>query len=138
MTQIPSDGRCGFQTESGSPSQETIRHWRAVNRDFTYRRSESKDVAKLAAENHSHVSSFSDALKNVAYANPGIFQDPRRLWNLDETSVNCQYGVRTKVFRSSLTNHGGFIACQVKRTNKHMTLVVAIWAAGRNVPRSSY
>ena len=98
MTQIASDGRCGFRIESGSLSPDTIRHWRAVDRDVTYRRSDSKDDTKLAAEIFEHVSSFSDALKTVAHANPGIFQDPRRLWILDETSVNCQYGVRTKVF----------------------------------------
>ena len=51
MKQIESNGRCGFRTESGSPSSDTIRHWREVNRDVTYRKSESKDVAKLAAEN---------------------------------------------------------------------------------------
>ena len=33
-----------------------------------------------------------------------------------------------------MTNHVGFIACQAKRTNKHMTLVVAISASGRKVP----
>ena len=32
-----------------------------------------------------------------------------------------------------MTNHGGFISCQAKRTNKHITLVVAISASGRKV-----
>ena len=47
MTDIASDGRAGFQTESGSPSQDTIRHWRAINRDVTSRKAENKDIAKL-------------------------------------------------------------------------------------------
>ena len=65
MADIASDGRSGFQTESRSPSQDTIRYWCAVNRDITYRKSENKDIAKLAAENVRHVSTFSDALKKL-------------------------------------------------------------------------
>ena len=41
MTDIASDGRAGFQVESGSPSQDTIRHWRAIKRDVTYRKAEN-------------------------------------------------------------------------------------------------
>ena len=79
MTQIASDGRLGFRTECGSPSQDTIRHWRAVNTDITYRKSENKGVAKLAAENFTHVSKFSDALKKVKNSHQSIFRDPTRL-----------------------------------------------------------
>ena len=88
----------------------------------------------MKAETFGHVSTFSDALKKVEYANPDIFRNPARLWNVDETAVDCQYGERNKVFGSSATHHGGYMAGQARKTNKHITLVVAVSASGGKVP----
>ena len=45
MARIAADGRDGYKTVTGLPSGDTIRAWRARNRDVTYRHAENKRVA---------------------------------------------------------------------------------------------
>ncbi len=49
-------------------------------------------------------------LKDVEKSNPGILSDGDRVWNMDETSISCEFGKRTKGFGSSQTHHGGFVS----------------------------
>ncbi len=48
-------------------------------------------------------------LKDVEKSNPGILSDGDRVWNMDETSISCEFGKRTKGFGSSQNHHGGFV-----------------------------
>lgn len=86
-------------------------------------------MARLGAETSRHGST-----KKVQRANPGIFKDPSGLRNLDKTSVGFQYGLISEVFGSSRTNHGGYVSCQARKTNKHMTPVVEFSASGLKFP----
>ena len=101
-----SDGRKPFRTDTGLPSADSIRHCRAVNRDITYRNVENKDAAKLHAENYDHVASFAKVLRDVRNDFPGIFQNPYRLWNLDETAVSCEYGKKRCLVQQTHTTEG--------------------------------
>lgn len=132
MADIASDGRDGY--DGNIPSMAALRSWRARNRQVTLRKGENKDAAKLAAESYEHVKTFATALKSVAAANPGIFNDPDRLWNMDETEIDASNGKVTKVFGSSQTNRGGFRKSLKTGSGRHMTLVVAISASGRKAP----
>lgn len=134
MGEIASDGRPGFRTTNGTPSDAAIRHWRATNRDTTYRKAENKTTAKLNAERFDHVQTFETALKKVGEINPGIFDNPERLWNMDETKVSAEFGQRQKVFGSSDTHHGGSRANNGGKCGKHITAVLAVSASGRKVP----
>ncbi len=49
-------------------------------------------------------------LKHVEKSNPGNLSDGDRVWNMDETSISCEFGKRTEGFVSSQTHHGGFVA----------------------------
>ena len=87
-----SDGRDTFRTSNGLPSMDTIRSWRAKNRDITFRKLESKSRSKLLAERPEHVRTLQTALQTVAQLHPGIFENPNRLWNLDETEICASNG----------------------------------------------
>ncbi len=49
-------------------------------------------------------------LKDVEKSNPGILSDDDIVWNIDETSISCEFGKRTKGFGSSQTHHGRFVS----------------------------
>ncbi len=49
-------------------------------------------------------------LKDVEKSNPGILSDGDRVCNMDETSISCELGKRTKGFGSPQTHHGGFVS----------------------------
>ena len=129
MYDIASDGRKPFRTDTGLPSADAIRHWRAVNRDITYRNVENKDAAKLHAEIYDHVASFPKVLRDVGNDFPGIFQNPYRLWNLDETAVSCEYGKKRKVFGAADTHHGGYTAWHASKMSKHITAIISVSAS---------
>lgn len=46
-----------------------------------------KDVAKLKAEDPAHLQTYVEVIKEIEHRNPGICEDPVRLWSLDETAV---------------------------------------------------
>lgn len=133
MTRIASDGREGFP--HNTPSNDTIRAFRARHREITYRATENKEVAKLNAERKSHVQPFFDIIADIGGRNEGLLTDGSRIWNLDETSVDFTYGKREKSFTSSGSNHGGFKKCKtLYSSNKHISALVAVSAAGHKTP----
>eukprot|EP00171_Calliarthron_tuberculosum_P003170 IDg3170t1 len=134
MADIASDGRKGFRSESGTPSDDSLRYWRACNRDITFRTAENKRSASLIAERHEHVVTFKNAFQSIQEKHANIFSDPDRLWNLDETAVSGEFGKKVKVFGSSGTHHGGSRAQKGGKANKHVTAVVAVSASGRKAP----
>lgn len=134
MAQVSADGRTGFRTANGIPSEDTVRSWRARNRDVTYRVAENKRTASLVAERHDHVLTFKNALAQISEKHPGIFADPDRLWNLDETDVTAEFGRKIKVFSSSRSHHGGRRAQRGGKSSRHVTALVAVSASGRKTP----
>ena len=88
MAPIANDGRPGFHINDNMLSLDAVRSWRTGNRDITFRTAENKEQAKLHAENYGHLSTFVRVLKAVQFEFPGIFLEPDRLWNMDETSVS--------------------------------------------------
>ena len=134
MTQISRDGRAGFRTKTKSASDDAVRAWRARNRETTYRYAENKSVAKLRAERYDHVASLERALKEVEKRNPNIFSHAERLWNMDETAIEVEYGKKRKVFSSSKSHHGGTKSQRGGKQSKHITAVVAVSASGRKTP----
>ncbi|CDF40642.1 unnamed protein product [Chondrus crispus] len=66
---------------------------------------------------------------------PGILLDAHRVWNLDETAVECTLGKWHKAFTSSETKNGGHRG--VKSTygaSKHITAVIAASVGGVLTP----
>lgn len=131
MRAIASDGRKGFK--NGTPSRAAIDKFRANNRDITMRTKRPKDMSKLKAENVEHVLTFETALKEVEADYPGIFSDPRRVWNVDETDINSTKVAKEKRFSATASKEGASVADGYAGSGKHVTLVVAINAAGQNV-----
>ncbi|CDF32934.1 unnamed protein product [Chondrus crispus] len=131
--QIATHGRGDLK--KGVPSPNFIRSFRARHRDITCRNYEKRELAKLKGESFKHLKTFEAALKQVSKANPGIFEKPEFIWNLDETKVSGEHGQNVKVFGSSDTSHGGFRSTNaVAGTGKHLTAVVVSSAAGHVVP----
>ena len=91
---------------NGLPCNETIRTFRSKHQDIAFRDFESKDRAKLNAENFEHVDrlfEIIDVHKCFPYK-----KDIRNLvWNMDETGIYSEYGKRRKVFTDSHSHHGG-------------------------------
>eukprot|EP00171_Calliarthron_tuberculosum_P002548 IDg2548t1 len=133
LASIAADGRKGFA--NGIPSDSVVRSFRTRNRDITFRNTENKENAKLRGENFSHVQTYATALRQVVVHNPGIYDDENRVYNLDETHVDGEFGHRVKVFGSSRTHQGGFRVSAAKGgSGKHVTAVVVTSASGRKLP----
>ena len=128
---ITSDGRKTYRTKNGIPSTDVIRRWRALNRDITRRKSESKPVSKLYAERRSHVSTLKTPFEMISAQHPGIFEDANRLWNLDKTEVSAENAMVKKVYSSTSSDHGGFLETNGTGSAKHVTAVVAVSASGK-------
>lgn len=130
MAKIAADGRRnGFA--NGIPSQDTLRAFRARHRELTFRSQESKEKAKLNAENFNHVDRFFRILDDIGERCPGILSNPNRIWNMDETAIDGTWGKKEKVFTASDSHKGGFRACsRSKGANKHVTAVVCVSASG--------
>ena len=90
QAQIASDGRKTYTKKL--PSPDAIRRFRARNRDLKFRVAENVSAARLDAENEAHVDCLRTTLIQVAKKHPGIFEDPRRIWNWDETAVSGELG----------------------------------------------
>ena len=90
LQQICADCREGNM--HGVPSDATIRTYRAKNINLTYRKTKNKDAAKIKAENFDHVNSLAEHLKDVEKKDPGIFENPLHVWNIDETHVDGEFG----------------------------------------------
>lgn len=90
FAQITTDGRQGYRTSTGAPSDDTMRSWRAHNRDMTYRAAQNKTASKIQVDRYEHVHTLENALKSIQEKNEGIFDDSDRFRNLDETSVTMK------------------------------------------------
>ena len=133
MHEIARDGRP--DVPAGFPSSDTIRAWRAKNRDITLRGFESKDRSKIPSERYDHVQMLKLALQSVEAFKPGILGNPDNIWNIDETSVETTFGERYKTFRSSSIKHGGGVmTTESGGGGKHVTAVIAVSASGRVAP----
>ncbi len=108
MSQIASDGRPSWK--DGVPSEDATRAFRARQREITFKNAEKKDRSKFRGESFDHVEGFFKMLKDVEKSNSGILSDSDRVWNMDETSIACEFGKRTKGFGSSQTHHGGCVS----------------------------
>lgn len=64
---------------------------------------------------------------------PGIVDEGDRIWNLDETNVDPEFGRRVKVLCDSSSHHGGSRPASTG-TGRHVTAVVAASASGRVCP----
>ena len=60
----------------------------------------------MKGERFEHVLSYVTALKQVDTVHPGIFRNADRLWNMDETKVDAEFGKRVKVLGPLNTHHG--------------------------------
>lgn len=106
MSRIAADGRVGWK--NGVPSPDAVRAFRARYRELTFRNAESKEIAKLNAENYEHVQHFFGILTDLDRKHKGLLANPNRIVNMDETAVDATYGKREKVFTASTSHHGGF------------------------------
>lgn len=62
-----------------------------------------KENAKTFAENSDHVMIYADSLKRIESCYPGTAEDSDRLWNMNESVVLENQGVKRKVLLSSST-----------------------------------
>lgn len=134
FAKIANDGRKCFKTENGLPSMDVIRRWRAHNRDVTHRKAEHKNSAKLHAEGSSHIETLKSAFQTISTANPGIFDDASRLWNVDETEISAENGQVVKVYSCASSHHGGARSQSFSGRSRHVTAVVAVSASGEKTP----
>ena len=125
----------GCPYKNGLPTNDTVRVFRAKHKDIAYRDSESKDRAKLNAENYEHVEKLFEIIETVHEIFPYTKDLGNLVWNMDETAIDSEYGRRRKVFTDASSHHGGARA-SVKSAGggKHITLVVAASAAGNKCP----
>ena len=131
LQNLVADGRPGYK--NSTPSDAAIRTYRALNLYITYRKAENKDAAKLGVESSEHVNTFDKRLADVEKRHPGIFHDPRRLWNMDETHVDGEFGRRIKTFTDASSHHGGFKSVH-KGSGKRVTAVLAASVSGHITP----
>ena len=86
-------------------------------------------------ENFGHCKTYEAALRMVEEKHPGIFNDPLRLWNMDEKTFSSEYGKKTKVFSPADSNHGGFRVSTIgSGWGKHITAVMAASPSGLLTP----
>lgn len=133
MARIAADGRTGFPNVI--PSDEAIRNFRARHREITYRAHENKDLSKRRGENYEHVKTYVDVLRHLDRDFPGMLHDGDRVWNMDETSVDIEFGQKLKAFVAANSHHGpAKVSTTVSGGGKHVTAVIAISASGLLAP----
>lgn len=71
-----------------------------------------------------HNTNYKDVLEKVFERNSAIRKDPRLVWNMDETAETGELRDKKKVFTSSKSNAGGYLATEGKGTGKQLTAVV--------------
>lgn len=80
-----------------------------------------------------HMSTHLWQHKNVEEEYPGILQDPDRLWNMNETAGEAEYGRRVKVFLSSKSMMQGRRR-NLRESGKHLTAVLCGIVSGLLTP----
>lgn len=106
MGKLANDGRVqSFQTSI--PEQAVLRKFRADHPELTFRNKTNKEFCKLQGEKDDHVKTLEDVLKSIFESHSDIKEDPDRVRNMNETSVDCEFGVKEKVASSSSSNLSG-------------------------------
>ena len=88
----------GTPYNNGLPSHEAVRAFRSKHRQISFRSHERKDLAKVKGENYEHVDTFFRILEGVEHDIQGILRNGDRLWNMDETAVDTEYGKKPVSF----------------------------------------
>lgn len=131
MSTIAADGRHSYK--NALPCDDTIRSFRARHRDITYRKTENHCHRYFLGEDLEHVHTLVHHLKALKQKHSDLFQDPSRIWNLDETAVSADYGKRGRTFSASASNLGGR-RHNIKDNGAHLTAVVIASASGLVAP----
>ena len=115
------------------PSREAFLHLRSRLEEFTYRRHDSKEKAKVDAESYQHVKTLKDTLEEVFRKHPSLRTNPEAIINVDECEVATAFGERSKSLVPNSSRNG---ECKQKiiGSDKHVTAVIAASAAGRLAP----
>eukprot|EP00171_Calliarthron_tuberculosum_P002529 IDg2529t1 len=133
MSRVAADGRPGWK--NSVPSDAAVRAFRARHRELTLRKAESKEHAKLYAENYVHVNRFFKIMQDLEDKHAGLLSNPNRIVNIDETAVDATFGKREKAFTAANSHHGGFRGEKaVYGARQHVTAVVMATASGRLAP----
>ena len=77
--------------------------------ELSFRSQESKESGKISPESEANVAPFFKLLSQIGDRNPGLLENPHRIWNLDETRVDYIFRKKEKVFTSSTSHHGAVI-----------------------------
>ena len=77
-------------------SDDSIRSFCARNSDLTYRNCKNKDTAKVEVQNYYHFKRYFFILTELNRTHPGTMLNGDRIWNVDETSVDSNFGGRVK------------------------------------------
>ena len=113
----------------------SLRKFRIDNPDITFRNKVNKEISKQRGESFDHVKTLDGVLQNIFENNPEIARDPNKIWNMDETGIDCEFGTKEKVASSSSSNHSGSrISADGSGTGVHVTCVVAVSASGLRCP----
>ena len=132
MAKIASDGRENTY-KNDLPSSEAFRAFRARHENFTFRRSHRKELAKAFAERHDHVETYAKALTTVFEKHPTLRLNTEAIINVDETEVRTVFGERPRALVPKTSRHGA-PKLYSPGSEKHVTAVIAVSAAGRKAP----
>ena len=124
----------GTQFRNGLPTRAWTRAFRERYRDITVRAHERKETAKVSSKSAEHVVTLTVVLDAVFERHPTMKTDPRRVWNLDETDVSGEYGIKLKFISDSSSNNSGARMAVGKGKGKHLTMVVIFNDAGDKLP----
>ena len=117
MSQIAADGRLGWK--GNAPSDDSVRPFRARNREICLRTTESKEEVKLKGKSYSHVQTFFDELVKIKKRFPGMLEDGDTVWNMDESSVETKFGKKDEIIRGgSFPPWGVLLSKVIIRTGK--------------------
>lgn len=89
MNIIADDHRPGVA--NNFPSEDTIRWWRAHSRDIKRGEAGLNHLSKLLAESHGHIKTYADRLKAVEELDPGLYENAKYVWNVEDTSVGPKF-----------------------------------------------
>lgn len=125
MRRIANDWRTtGYKTKT--PCAHTFRQFRAENRNIAVRNKTNQAQDKIDEENFEHVSTMEHVLQGFLKDHPDIGKDPNRFWNLDETCIDSEFGMKEKVIRSSSYRFSGYKASSADSgSTVRVTAVVA-------------
>ena len=113
----------------------SLPQFRVDNSDITFRNKVNKPLSKQRGESFCHVKSLEGVLLKIFSDNPDIATVPKKIWTMDETSIDCEYGPKEKVAcRSASNSSGSRVSADGSGTGVHVTCVVPISASGLMCP----